>query len=204
MSIVYTLKNNSNLYLNITNKCSNRCYFCFKHFWKGIGNINLQLQRDPSPKQIIKELQQALDKSSTKKEVVFCGFGEPTTRLDTVIQVTKVIKKQFRKPTRLDTNGLAYKLNPEREVVDELANAGIDRVCVSVNAYNKELYNSICKPGFADAFDSVLYFVQKAKEAFDTEITAVTLAEVDMTEMAQFAESLGVRFRKRPYIPTFY
>ena len=204
MSIVYTLKNNSNLYLNITNKCSNRCYFCFKHFWKGIGNINLQLRRDPSPKQIIKELQQALDKSSTKKEVVFCGFGEPTTRLDTVIQVTKVIKKQFRKPTRLDTNGLAYKLNPEREVVDELANAGIDRVCVSVNAYNKELYDSICKPRFADAFDSVLYFVKKAKEAFDTEITAVTLAEVDMTEMSQFAESLGVRFRKRPYVPTFY
>ena len=204
MSIVYTLKNNPNLYLNITNQCSNRCYFCFKHFWKGLGKMNLQLLRDPSLTKIIKELQQALDQSSTKKEVVFCGFGEPTTRLDTVIDVNRFIKKKFRNPTRLNTNGLGYKLNPEREVVDELKNAGIDRVCVSVNAYNKELYDSICKPRFEDAFDSVLYFIKKAKEAFDTEITAVTLDEVDMTKMSQFAERLGVRFRTRQYIPTFY
>ncbi len=204
MSIVYTLKNNPNLYLNITNKCSNQCYFCFTRFWKGIGNTNLQLHRDPSPQEIIKELQQALDKSSSTNEVVYCGFGEPTTRLDTIIEVNTFINKKFQNPTRLDTNGLGYKLNPEREVVDELQNAGIDRVCVSVNAYNNELYSSICKPRFDDAFDSVINFVQKAKKVFDTEITAVTLDEVDMTKMTQFAESLGVRFRKRQYIPTFY
>ena len=130
MSIVYTLKNNPNLYLNITNKCSNQCYFCFKRFWKGIGKTNLQLHPDPSPQKIIKELQQALDKTSSKKEVVFCGFGEPTTRLDTIIDVIKFIKKKFQNPTRLDTNGLGYRLNPERQVVDELQNAGINRVCV--------------------------------------------------------------------------
>jgi TatD family-associated radical SAM protein len=204
MSIVYTLRNNPNLYLNITNKCSNQCYFCFKRFWKGIGNTNLQLPREPSPQKIIEELQQALRKTSLKGEVVFCGFGEPTTRLDTVIDVNKFIKRKFQNATRLDTNGLGYKLNPGREVIDELQNAGIGRVCVSVNAYNKKLYNSICKPSFDDAFDSVLYFVQKAKEAFDTEITAVMLDEVDMTKMTQFAERLGVRFRKRQYIPTFF
>jgi TatD family-associated radical SAM protein len=203
MSVVYTLRNNPNLYLNITNNCSNNCYFCFKRFWKGIGNTNLQLRREPSTKNIIQELQQALDKS-TRKEVVFCGFGEPTTRLDTVIEVNKFIKNRYQNPTRLDTNGLGYRLNPERDVVNELKNASLDRVCVSINAYNKELYNSICKPRFDDAFDSVLYFLQRAKDAFDTEITAVTLDEVNMNKMTQFAKKLGVRFRKRQYIPTFY
>ena len=203
MSVVYTLRNNPNLYLNITNNCSNNCYFCFKRFWKGIGNINLQLRREPSTKNIIQELQQALDKS-TRKEVVFCGFGEPTTRLDTVIEVNKFIKNRYQNPTRLDTNGLGYRLNPERDVVNELKNASLDRVCVSVNAYTKELYNSICKPRFDDAFDSVLYFLKRAKDEFDTEITAVTLDEVNMNKMTQFAKKLGVRFRKRQYIPTFY
>lgn len=203
MSVVYTLRNNPNLYLNITNNCSNNCYFCFKRFWKGIGNTNLQLRREPSTKNIIQELQQALDKS-TRKEVVFCGFGEPTTRLDTVIEVNKFIKNRYQNPTRLDTNGLGYRLNPERDVVNELKNASLDRVCVSVNAYTKELYNSICKPRFDDAFDSVLYFLKRAKDEFDTEITAVTLDEVNMNKMTQFAKKLGVRFRKRPYIPTFY
>ena len=203
MSVVYTLRNNPNLYLNITNNCSNNCYFCFKRFWKGIGNTNLQLRREPSTKNIIQELQQALDKS-TRKEVVFCGFGEPTTRLDTVIEVNKFIKNSYQNPTRLDTNGLGYRLNPERDVVNELKNASLDRVCVSVNAYTKELYNSICKPRFDDAFDSVLYFMKRAKDEFDTEITAVTLDEVNMNKMTQFAKKLGVRFRKRQYIPTFY
>ncbi len=203
MSVVYTLRNNPNLYLNITNNCSNNCYFCFKRFWKGIGNTNLQLRREPSTKNIIQELQQALDKS-TRKEVVFCGFGEPTTRLDTVIEVNKFIKNRYQNPTRLDTNGLGYRLNPERDVVNELKNASLDRACVSVNAYTKELYNSICKPRFDDAFDSVLYFIKRAKDEFDTEITAVTLDEVNMNKMTQFAKKLGVRFRKRQYIPTFY
>jgi TatD family-associated radical SAM protein len=161
------------------------------------------LQREPSTKNIIQELQQALDKS-TRKEVVFCGFGEPTTRLDTVIEVNKFIKNRYQNPTRLDTNGLGYRLNPERDVVNELKNASLDRVCVSVNAYTKELYNSICKPRFDDAFDSVLYFLKRAKDEFDTEITAVTLDEVNMNKMTQFAKKLGVRFRKRQYIPTFY
>ena len=46
----------SNLYLNITNKCSNSCGFCIRNFRKGVGGFNLKLETEPSAAQVISEL----------------------------------------------------------------------------------------------------------------------------------------------------
>jgi TatD family-associated radical SAM protein len=203
MSIVYSLKNNLNLYLNITNQCSNNCYFCFKNFWSGIGQFNLTLSREPSYGEVIKEIEKVITKKRYQ-EVVFTGFGEPTERLDLVIRIIKYIKRRHHIHTRLDTNGHSYLLNPGREVVEELREAGLDRVSVSLNAHNKKLYNKVCRSEFEDAFDSVMDFVKKSKDVFQTEITAVDIDEVDMNEIKKLAEEIEVRFRKREYIQPFY
>ena len=202
MSVVYSLKNNPNLYLNITNQCSNKCYFCFKNFWPGIGQFNLILDREPSYGEVIKEIEKIINKKSWR-EVVFTGFGEPTERLDLVIEVIKYIKRYHHIHTRLDTNGHGYLLNPGREVIEELKEAGLDRVCVSLNTPNKELYNKVCRSEFEDAFENVLDFVKRSKNVFDTEITAVDINEIDMNEMEKLAEEISVRFRKREYIQPF-
>lgn len=203
MSIVYRLKNNPNLYLNITNRCSNNCYFCFKRFWTGIGQYTLTLDREPSYGEVIKELEKVIAKKRWR-EVVFTGFGEPTARLDLVIEVINHIKRRHHIQSRLDTNGHGYLLNPGRDVVEELHEAGLVRVSVSVNAQNQELYNKVCRSEFEDAFNGVIDFVNRSKSVFDTEITAVAIDEVDMNEMETLAEEMGVRFRKREYIPPFY
>jgi TatD family-associated radical SAM protein len=203
MSIVYSLKNNLNLYLNITNHCSSNCYFCFKNFWTGIGQFNLTLDREPSYGEVIKELEKGIPKKPWR-EVVFTGFGEPTERLDLVIRVIKYLKRRHHIHIRLDTNGHGYLLNPGMAVVEELHEAGLDRISVSLNAHNKELYNKVCRPEFKDAFDGVLDFIKRSKGVFDTEITAVDIDEVDMNQMETLAEEISVGFRKREYIQPFF
>ena len=201
-SVVYWL--GDNLYLNITNRCPNNCYFCFKKIKNGVREFNLRLPEEPSSNEIIKELQKTI-KRRNWGEVVFCGFGEPLERLECILQVTRWVKKYSGKVVRLDTNGQGYLLNSGKDVVKELKKAGVDKISVSLNAHNKSTYNQLCKPRFENAFEGVLEFIKKAKEEdLETEMTAVTIPEVDLSKVRQLAKRMGVAFRLREYIPCFW
>ena len=193
-SIVYWLGNN--VYLNVTSKCSNSCYFCVREFKDGLGGFNLKLQKEPTANQIIEELEKILP-TKNWDEIVFCGFGEPLERLDLVLDVTKWIKKNHPTTVRVNTNGHGYLLNKGRDVVSELNSAGVDKVNVSLNAQDKQTYNKICKPIFEEAYESVLEFIKKAKKVMETEATAVSVPEVDVTKVKELAKTLGVKFRAR-------
>ena len=191
------------LYLNVTNRCSNNCYFCFRHYWKGIGGFNLKLEHEPSVDQVIRELLKHVHQRRWK-EAVFCGFGEPMVRLDCVLEVTKWIKKHSALKVRIDTNGHGYLLHPKREVVEELKEAGVDKVSVSLNGHDEETYNRVCRPTFANAYEGVLAFIQKAKGLLDVEITTVRIPELDVSKIQNLASQLNVGFRLREYVPCFY
>lgn len=199
-STVYWLGNN--LYLNITNKCSNNCYFCIRNFRNGVGGFKLKLEREPTIEEIINALQDAINMRNWN-EIVFCGFGEPLERLDAIIQVCKWIRRFYGKPAaiRVDTNGHGYLINAGRDVIKELHDAGVNKISVSLNAQDSETYSQICKPKFEKAFESVIDFVRKAREVFDAEVTAVAIPEVDVEKVREIANSLNVRFRLREYIP---
>ena len=200
---VYWLENK--LYLNITNKCSNRCIFCIRNFKTGVADFNLKLNEEPSISLILHELKQVLFLKNWK-EIVFCGFGEPTERLDCLLAVTKWIKKHYSRPVsiRLNTNGHGNVLNPRRNVVKELKAAGVEKVSVSLNADMEETYNEICKPQFAGAYDKVLEFIQNSKEELETEVTAVTTPEINLEEIRKIAKELGVNFKVRQCIPCLW
>jgi GTP 3',8-cyclase len=201
-SIVYWLGNS--IYLNITNKCPNNCYFCFRRFKNGINEFKLKLEKEPTTEETIEELQKVLNRNNWD-EIVFCGFGEPLERLDVVLEVTRWVKKHSQKPVRVDTNGQGYLLNKERDVVKELKDAVVDKVSVSLNANNKETYNEICKPTFENAYENVLEFIKRAKEAgLETEATAVTVSEIEVSRVKEVAEKMGVKFSVREYIPFFW
>jgi len=201
-SVVYWLGNN--LYLNVTNRCSNSCYFCFRKFKTGIREFNLKLEKEPTLEEVIEELRKVINRKNCS-EVVFCGFGEPLERLNLVLKVTKWVKKHYWKTVRVDTNGQGYLLNKGRNVVRELKEAGVDKVSVSLNAHDKETYNQICKPMFEDAYENVLEFIKKAKEeGLETEATAVRIPEVDLTKVKELTERTGVKFSVREYIPCFW
>ncbi len=200
-SIVYWLGNN--LYLNITNQCSNDCYYCFRKYKNGIEDFNLKLCREPSPKEIIQQLQRVLNRKNWN-EIVFCGFGEPMERLNCILEVTAGIKKHFAKPVRIDTNGQGYLLNPGREVIRELKEAGVDKISVSLNAHNEETYLYVCKPKFKKPFENVLKFIENASKELSTEITTVTIPEVDVPKVREMASKMGVALRIRQYVPCFW
>jgi cyclic pyranopterin phosphate synthase len=201
-SVVYWLGNS--LYLNVTNRCPNSCYFCFRRYKKGIREFNLKLEKEPTTEEVIEELQKVINRKNWS-EVVFCGFGESMQRLNLVLEVTRWIKKHHWKTVRVDTNGQGYLLNKGRDVARELKEAGVDKVSVSLNAHDKETYSEVCKPALEDAYENVLEFIKKAKEAgLETEATAVTIPEVEITKVKELAEKLGVKFSVREYIPCFW
>jgi TatD family-associated radical SAM protein len=200
-SLVYWLGNS--LYINITNRCPNNCYFCLRKFKQGVQEFNLKLRKEPSSNEVIEELQKVVSKKNWNG-VVFCGFGEPLERLDHVLEVTRWVKKHFEKVVRVNTNGQGYLLNKGRDVVKELKEAGVDKTSVSLNAHDKVTYNEVCKPEFENAFENILEFIQKSKENLDTETTAVRIPEVDISKIRELANRMKVEFRIRDYIPCFW
>ncbi|TGC09172.1 TatD family nuclease-associated radical SAM protein [Methanolobus halotolerans] len=184
-----------NLYLNITNKCSANCYFCVRESSDGVYGYNLRLSKEPSYDEIIKELEQ----SDLKKynEIVFTGLGEPTCRLETVLDVTRWLHERGVR-VRLDTNGHAKLMYPETDVVTELKNAGLDSVSVSLNAESEEKYEKICKPSLKNAYDSLIDFTKEAIEAgIATRMTVVGMPEIDIGKCEKIARDLGAGFRVR-------
>ncbi len=200
---VYWLDNS--LYLNITNQCSNNCWFCFRNYKQGVGGFNLKLKEEPTAAEVISELEQVLP-SRRWSEVVFCGFGESTTRLDLLLEMARWIKTRYPAvPIRLDTNGHGYALNPNRDVAGELETAGVSKVSVSLNGHNEETYSENCRPAFKGAFEAVLDFVRKAKAAgLEVEVSAVRMPEVDIQKVKAVADELGAPFRIRDYVPCFW
>ena len=60
---------------------------------------SLWLEREPSVEEVKNEFSKF--DMNKYKEVVFCGFGEPTERLDDVLEVCRFIKDKYNKTIRI-------------------------------------------------------------------------------------------------------
>lgn len=200
MTITYEL--GSSLYVNLTNRCTNACFFCVRNNHDGINDKdNLWLDREPT----IAEIKADFDtRDLTKYDmVVFCGYGEPLIRFDDVIEVSKWLKeKSPSTKIRINTNGQAN-LICGRDVTPEFKGL-VDCLSISLNASNAEKYQEICDCQFGtDAYDSILKFASLAKEYVPEVILSVV--DKDMTEeeidaCGEIAKQCGVSFRVREYI----
>ena len=184
-----------NLYLNITNRCSANCVFCIRDFSDGVYGYNLRLSHEPTVDVIISELE-TLDLSKYK-EVVFTGFGEPTIRLDEMLEVTRYLNER-NIVVRLDTNGHAELIHPDRNVISELKEAGLSTVSVSLNAESEELYNELCRPIYDNSYQAMLDFTKEARDAgIQTRMTVVGVPEIDIEKCERIAHDIGADFHVR-------
>jgi TatD family-associated radical SAM protein len=184
-----------NLYLNITNRCSANCVFCIRDFSDGVYGYNLRLSHEPTVDEIISELE-TLDLSKYK-EVVFTGFGEPTIRLDEMLEVTRYLNER-NIVVRLDTNGHAELIHPDRNVISELKEAGLSAVSVSLNAESEELYNELCRPIYDNSYQAMLDFTKEARDAgMQTRMTVVGVPEIDIEKCERIAHEIGADFHVR-------
>ena len=199
MTIVYKFKNN--LYINLTNRCTNRCIFCNQKILEKYVSTKLFLEREPSAEEILNELLLKL-KQTQPNEIVFCGFGEPLLRLPEVMKILKELKKIYPGiPTRLNTNGQAMIYYPKRNVASGLKKAGLNKISISVNALNANEYLKLCRPRFGKiTFNMVIRFVKTCKnEGLFTQISFVDYG-INKEKCKKFAEKLGVEVLLRNYI----
>ncbi|MBI5074713.1 MAG: YchF/TatD family DNA exonuclease [Nitrospirae bacterium] len=187
--ITYQIRDS--LYLNITNRCTNKCSFCVKFNSDFVKGHRLRLSHEPSAE----ELKTEIGDPSRFREIVFCGYGEPLQRLDLVKEIAGWIKAGGGR-VRINTNGHANLIH-KRDIIPELKGL-VDSVSISLDAHDAETYNRICRPYFPDAYEEVVRFTRRIKEAVpDVQVTVVNLPEVDLIKCEELAKELGARFRVR-------
>ncbi|MBE0529050.1 MAG: radical SAM protein [Thermoleophilia bacterium] len=186
------------IYLNITNRCSSSCEFCIRDWTDGVYGENLVLDHEPEIDETVQAIELAfMDEAAD--EVVFCGFGEPTMRLDVVLAVTEWLRLR-RIRCRLDTNGHGQLLNPDVDVPAALSAAGLSAVTVSLNAATPEEYDRVCRPVFAKSHRAVLRFAEQClAHGIETTLTAVDYTGADLPAVADLAAAMGAGFRARGY-----
>ncbi|BEH09565.1 MULTISPECIES: TatD family hydrolase [Geobacter] len=190
--IAYRIRNS--LYLNITNRCSNRCSFCAKFDDYTVKGHHLRLDHEPDSAEVLA----AVGEPGPVDEIVFCGFGEPMLRLDLIVEVARELKKRgFR--IRINTDGQANLVHG-RNVLPELQGL-VDCISVSLNAADADTYARLCNTPFGtNGFTGICRFLEEARQYIPTVVaTAVTVPGIDVAAVRALAESLGVEFREREY-----
>lgn len=196
MNIAYIYQNN--LYVNLTNRCTNKCEFCIRFTPSGVDKIDLWLEHEPTAEEIKNALIEKNYKSYN--EIIFCGYGEPLMRFDTVIETCKFIKKTSDCKIRINTNGHANHC-AGRDVTPEMKGL-VDTISISLNASTAEKYQKICKCEFGeDGFYEMLDFAKKSA----LYVPNVVLSVVDVIDKSEIeacrklAGKIGVKYRVREY-----
>lgn len=187
------------LYFNITNKCPCRCEFCIRNLVDSLGDADsLWLKREPSVDEVMEMLGEW--NLSRYSEIVFCGYGEPTERLEELLEISRRIKEANPgMRCRVNTNGLSDLING-RVTAPELEGV-IDAVSISLNAASAEKYDDLCHPKFGiESFDAIKKFTTEVKKYVpDVTMSIVggTIPPEDEPVCRAIADKLGVKFRRR-------
>lgn len=199
MTITYQVK--SSVYVNLTNRCPCACTFCLRNNAPGVyGSGSLWLEREPTLDEVMASLD-AWDWTRFR-EVVFCGYGEPTERLDVLLAAAAQLKA--RDPSlrvRVNTNGLSDLVNGRPTAA--LFTGKVDCLSISLNTDDPAEYLALCRPSFgAAAYPAMLAFARDAAKAVpEVVMTVVGEPVTDTAKQARcraVAESLGARLRVRP------
>ena len=199
MTIVYRV--HDNLYVNMTNRCSSSCVFCLRNTRDRMDQEkgSLWLSHEPS----VEEVKLAFEKEdmSQYREVVFCGFGEPTERFDDLLTIAAFVKERYQKPIRINTNGQGNLIN-KRDIVPEMKGL-VDAISISLNTPNEDRYHELVRSRFGDqAFQAMLDFAKEAKEYVPQVILSTvetTITKEEEKECQKICDDLGVTYRIREF-----
>jgi TatD family-associated radical SAM protein len=189
--ISYQIDNN--LYLSITDRCTLECAFCPKTLGDmTVKGYDLSFDHRPTAEEIIA----SIDDPTRYDEVVFCGYGEPTMRLNVLLEVARHVKKLGGR-VRVNTDGLSNLVH-KHDTLPELGEC-VDALSVSLNGQNTEVYDRHCRPNLPGSYEAMLDFLARAPE-FIADVTATAidgLEGVDIPACEAIAKRLGVKFRRR-------
>ena len=194
--ILYTYKNS--VYANITNKCNCSCTFCIRSQKDGLGSAdNLWHEKNPTKDEVLDAIRNY--DFSGFDELVFCGYGEPTCALDTLLAAAKLAKEEKGLKTRLNTNGLGNEENG-RNIVPELSEV-IDSVSISLNAPDAKKYQEVSRPKYDNGFDKMVDFAGKCKDQIKEVKWSIVdvLSEEDIEKCKKLSSDTGIELRIRHF-----
>ena len=199
--------------MNATNRCTNRCSFCVRYGTDGLGGAILWGQgvADEPDLDRLQDAVRARGSFEEFREFIWCGYGEPTVRLDLIQEAAQWLRSAGAK-IRLNTNGHACLIH-DRDVLAELAPA-VDEVSISLNAPNCRRYVDLCRPNskfFAGTgtaalpaelfWEAMLDFLSRAPVYFanvQASVVGLALTKEEVESCRMLARSLGVKhFRVR-------
>jgi TatD family-associated radical SAM protein len=189
-----------NMYVNLTNRCTCACTFCLRNLKEMAKDMTLWLTKEPT----VPEVKAALAAApwGSVREVVFCGFGEPTMRLADLQELLGYVKETHPGlATRLNTNGLSD-LEYGRDTAAGFQGI-LDTISISLNASNAERYLELTRSKFGiGSYAAMLSFAQHCQQY----VPQVVLTIVDHVEGAdeiascrRLCEERGLKLRVRPY-----
>ena len=189
------------LYVNLTNRCDCACVFCLRqNGHKGsIYADDLWLDHEPTREEALRDL---LGRDlAGYREPVLCGFGEPTERLDVLLETAAFIKERYGKPIRIDTNGLADLIC--KEPTAHRLKGLIDTVSISLNTPDKERYLELTRSRFGiGSFDAMLAYAAECKKYVPNVVMTTvdtTITKEEEEQCRAICERLGVTYRIRPW-----
>ncbi len=196
--IIYRLE--GGIYFNITNKCPCSCSFCIRKKGDAVGDAK-RLWHDKEPS--FAEIREAIDKYdfSGAGEVVFCGYGEPTSAYENLLKTAKYMKEKYPAiKLRLNTNGLSDLINGKK-TANEICGL-IDVVSISLNAPTSEKYDDVTKNIYQGrAFPALIEFTKECVAAGATVYMTVVdvIPKEDIELSREIAAECGATFRVRSY-----
>jgi len=200
MTVTYQVKDS--VYVNLTNRCPCACTFCLRKNGPGVyGSDSLWLEREPTLDEVVESLGKW--DYARFREVVFCGYGEPTERLDVLLAAAEHLKGMDPSlRVRVNTNGLSDLVNGRRTA--PLFAGKADCLSISLNTDDPDEYLAVCRPRFgAAAYPALLAFTADAVAAVpEVVMTIVGEPVTDAAKQARcraLAERLGARLRVRAY-----
>lgn len=198
MVILYEV--HENLYVNMTNRCPCACVFCLRQTKDEMNHSgSLWLEREPSVEEAIAEF----DKFDMKKyrELVFCGFGEPTERLEDLLKVAAYAKQTFQIPIRLNTNGLSDLI--WQKDTAPMFEGLVDTISISLNTPDQEEYLRLTRSKFGiGSHDAMLRFAGNVSKYVPNVILSTvetTITKEEEKRCRDICERLGVTYRIRPF-----
>lgn len=187
------------LYLNLTNRCTNACTFCVRTTTDSGMGYDLWIDKEPTVDEMVADIKSKGIEGY--KELVLCGYGEPTERFDDMLEVVRQVKNYCPIKVRLNTNGHANLIAGE-DVTYKMEGL-IDIVSISLNAPDAKSYNEICCCQYGEeGFYGMLDFAKKARGYVPEVVLSVVdvMAKEDVEECRGIAEEIGVSFRVRELI----
>ena len=157
-------------------KCNQKCVFCY-----AAGQ-----EMGKTEEMSTEQWKKAIDRLEAARVpmVTFTG-GEPTQRED----IAELVGYAKRMVTRLNTNGV----NLTQELVQDLKNAGLDSVQVTLYSYDESIHNALV--GCNHYSDTIQGIRNAVAAGLDISInTPLCKKNADYEKTLDFIHSFGVRF----------